>query len=170
MLNSKWVLSCVVIAGLGAMTGAAYAGHGKVGLWSMTVSMDGQNAMPDMSKLPSEAQARMRAMGMSMTGNSVSVQHCMTASEVAANVPHLDQRTEKNCKISNLKTTSNTMSADLVCSGDYTGTGHMQYTFDGDSHYMGEVSMDGMSNGHPMHNHEKIEGRWVSADCGSVTH
>ena len=171
MRNSKLMVSCGVFAALAFMTSAALAGHGKVGLWSMTVTMSGQSGMPDMSKMPPEVQARMRAMGMSSNGNMMTVQHCMTAAEVSADVPHMDQRSEKSCKLSNMKTTGHMMTGDMVCSGAFTGTGHMQYTFDGDTHYMGEVAMDGTTEGgRPIHNDEKIEGRWISADCRGVTH
>lgn len=52
-----------------ALAPAALANHGKVGLWSVTIKVGGNApAMPDMSKLPAEAVARMKAMGMSMNG------------------------------------------------------------------------------------------------------
>jgi hypothetical protein len=171
MRNSKRVLLCCVAAGLIGMSGAAMASHGKAGLWSMTVTMSGGHAMPDMSKLPPEVQARMRAMGMSANGNTMTIQHCMTPSEVAVDVPHMDEHSNKDCKMTNLKVTPHHMTADMVCTGNFVGNGHMDYVFDTDTHYKGVIDMSGTSEGGTaVQNHQTIEGRWVSADCGSVTH
>src|ERR1041385_263359 len=61
----------------------AIASHGKAGLWDVTITTNmGGAGMPDMSRLPPEAQAAMRAHGVMMNGNAMSVQHCMTQAEV----------------------------------------------------------------------------------------
>ena len=51
---------------LGAVLGVsapiiAWASHGKAGLWEVTVQNDmgGMSGMPDMSKMPPQARARM---------------------------------------------------------------------------------------------------------------
>ncbi len=62
------------------------------------------------------------------------------------------------------------MSADMTCSGNFKGTGHMQFTFDSPNHYSGQMTMNGMSDGQPMKQQQSFEGKWVSADCGSVHH
>jgi hypothetical protein len=153
------------------MTGSAAASHGKVGLWNMTVTMSSGHAMPDLSKLPPEVQARMRAMGVTAGGSTITMQHCMTQSEVSVDMPHMDEHTNKSCKMNNLKITPYHMSADMICSGAFTGTGHMDYVFEGDTHYTGTVDMSGMaSGGQVMHNRETIDGRWLSADCGGLKH
>lgn len=150
--------------------GSAVASHGKVGLWSITITVSGDSQMPDMSKLPPEAQARMKAMGMSTHGNSMTVQHCMAAQEVATDVPKLSGRNMNDCKMVNVQHIGHTMSADMTCSGNFQGTGHVQFTYDSDTHYTGEVTMTGTANGHPVNHDQKMEGRWLSADCGSFTH
>ena len=126
--------------------------------------------MPDMSKLPPEALARMRAMGMSMTGNSITSQHCMTAEEVASDTPHLDSRQSDNCAMSNVVHQGNSMSADMSCHGNFSGSGHVRITYDSDSHYAGEMTMTGTVNGQLMNREQKFDGQWISADCNGITH
>jgi hypothetical protein len=161
---------CATIAALLAVPSGALANHGKVGLWKITITMPhGQMGMPDMSKMPPAMRARMAAAGMS--GNTMTVEHCMTAAEVAASMPHFDRPHGKSqCQPTNMKVAGNTMSADMVCAGTFSATGHSKFTFDSDTHYTGEVSMKGMAHGHAIDQDEKFEGQWVSASCGTVTH
>ena len=63
----------VVVSSLCAVN-AALASHGKIGLWNIAITMGGNMPnMPDMSKLPPEAVARMKAMGMSMGSNTIKI-------------------------------------------------------------------------------------------------
>ena len=163
----------VLLTGLAlcAASSAALASHGRAGLWSMSVTMGGDRpAMPDMSQMPPEVQARMRAMGMSMGGNTITVRHCMTPDEVASDVPHVDPRSTHGCGMANVHHDGHTFSADMVCSREFNGSGHMTFTYDGDTHYTGEVVMNGVADGHPVNEDEKIDARWVSPDCGGATH
>jgi hypothetical protein len=145
----------------------AIASHGKAGLWNITVTMD-MPGMPDMSKLPPEAQAAMRAHGVTMNGRGMVVQHCMTQSEVDAIKPP-PMRNGQDCKMSNLKTAGQSFSADLVCSGQMNATGHFEVSYDSPEHYTGKSSFTGTQDGHPISNSTTMEGRWVSADCKGVT-
>ena len=80
-LSKRVLIAGAGLAALGLVAVPAIASHGKVGLWDVTVTvrMAGMPAMPDMSKLPPEAQAAMRAHGISMNGHTMSATHCMTA-------------------------------------------------------------------------------------------
>jgi len=62
------------------------------------------------------------------------------------------------------------MSADMKCTGGFQGTGHVEITYDSDAHYSGEFKMTGVANGQPMTQDQKMEGTWISASCGNVTH
>jgi hypothetical protein len=148
----------------------AIAGHGKVGLWNVTITTNmGGMAMPDMSKLPPEAQAAMRAHGVTMNGNTMSVQHCMTQAEVDASGPP-PMRNQKDCSLTNTKMGGNSFSADMACHGDMVGTGHVEVTYDSPEHYVGKTTMSGTMQGHPVSTATTFEGRWASADCKGVTH
>ncbi|HSZ74785.1 MAG TPA: DUF3617 domain-containing protein [Rhizomicrobium sp.] len=162
------------LAAVVLVPGLALAGHGKAGLWQVTVTMGGMTMpqMPDMSQLPPEAQARMKAMQMQMSGHSMSVQHCMTPQEVSMDKPDMSHMMHnKDCSMANVVTSGHTFNADMVCtSGDFQGKGHVQMTFDSDEHYSGSSSMTGTAHGQPIDMKESFDGKWIAADCGSVTH
>ena len=164
------VSGTILLAGavaLGLAGSAIAMGHGKVGLWKVSVTM-AMAGMPDMSKLPPEAQAAMRAHGVGMGGHTMTVSHCMTAEEV--NADHPQMRNEKDCKLSNVKTASNMFSADMTCSTkDMNATGHMEFVWDSPEHYTGKESMNGLSDGHPINQNMTFEGKWVSDDCKGAT-
>jgi hypothetical protein len=148
---------------------AALAAHGKAGLWQMTVTIDSSAAhMPDMSSLPPEAQARMKAMGIGMNGNSITMQHCMAATDFSTGKIPLSTGRNKNCTNSNVSFSGNRMTADVTCTGSFVGTGHFEADWDSDEHYTADISITGTRNGQPMTNHEKIEGRFLSAQCGAT--
>ena len=146
----------------------AIASHGKVGLWSVTVNMN-MAGMPDMSQLPPQAQAAMRAHGVTMNGRAMTVQHCMTQEEVDAVKPP-PMRNAQDCKMTNLKTAGQSFSADLVCSGQMNATGHFEISYDSPEHYTGKSTFTGTQDGHPISYTTTMEGRWVSADCKGVSH
>jgi hypothetical protein len=146
---------------------SAVASHGKAGLWDITVSMKMANA----PQIPPDQLAKMKAMGITIpNGNTMTVQHCMTQAEVAADKPPQMQR-NKDCAMQNIKSSGGAYSADMVCSGpDMTGNGHFQVSYDSDSHYAGQMTFSGTSHGHPAAMTNSFNGKWVSADCGNVGH
>jgi hypothetical protein len=149
----------------------AFAAHNKAGLWQITVRTDAVNAnMPDMSKLPPDVQARMKAMGIGVNGNAISMQVCRTAAEGTQDVPPWSGR-NKNCTYSHTGFAGGTMDADMTCTGgDFTGTGHVHFVMDSDEHFAGDVEMTGTEHGHQVSHKESIEGRWLSAPCTSTAH
>ncbi|HUJ47721.1 MAG TPA: DUF3617 domain-containing protein [Rhizomicrobium sp.] len=160
------------IAALAVAAVPAIAGHGKAGLWDVTVTLDmaGMPNMPDMSKLPPQAQAAMRARGVTMGGHTVTAQHCMTQAQVDANGPPPMRQQRKECTVSNMKTGPGTYSADMTCAGNVTGTGHIQVSWDSPEHYAGKTTISGTtSNGHPFSSTTSFEGHWVGADCKGIT-
>lgn len=145
---------------------AAVASHGKVGLWEITSHM----SMPNMSaNIPPEALARMKAMGMSMPGNQTfTSQHCMTAEEVASEKPPTP-RSNSDCTMANMSHDAHNFTADMTCSSErMQGHGHVAVSFDSDEHYSGTYTFTGTAEGHPQNMTYNFEGRWISADCGSV--
>lgn len=166
-----------IAAGVLALPIAAFASHGKVGLWEITTTMNmggGGMQMPDLSKLPPEQRAmveeQMKRSGVSMNGHTVTVQHCMTAEEVAQDKPptfgHM-----KDCTVENMKFAGGAMSADTVCSSaDMNGKGHLAVSYSGDSNYTGSMTFNGTAQGHAINMNNTFSGHWVSADCGSVAH
>jgi hypothetical protein len=167
-MSKKFV---VIAAGLVLLAApiAALAAHGKAGLWQITVTIGGTNMhMPDMSKLPPDVQARMRAAGVGMGGNTITAQHCMSAQDFAMGKLPTSGQHSKSCVTSNVSYAGNHMSADMTCSGNFTGTGHIQSDWDSDEHFAAVVNMTGTHDGRTITSEEKIEGRFVSAQCGAA--
>lgn len=163
-------LVILAAAGLIAVGGPALAAHGKAGLWQITTKMD-IAGMPMMSP---QQMDKMRAMGMHMPmGTSITTQHCMTAQEVATDVPPAMDRAgrKKECRMANLKTSGQSVSADLVCDGkDVGGGGHFALVYDSPEHYAGTMKMTTDIHGHHTVSNASFEAKWISASCGSVTH
>jgi hypothetical protein len=162
-MSSKRIALCA--AALLVFSGAALA-HGKVGLWNVSVTM---KVLIDTSHMSPKAQDQLRAMGLlSGKGMTVSDQHCMSAAEVAQTEFRPSGNTDRSCKVVNQKNTGNSMSGDMVCTGEFSGKGHMQFTFEGDTHYSGHMTMTGTRGGKPSNTDMTFDGRWIKADCGKV--
>jgi hypothetical protein len=160
------------VAGLAVLLApyAALAAHGKAGLWQITVKVNGQSVnMPDMSKLPPEVQARMKAMGVAVSSAGVTMQHCMTPQETVLNLPPAGVH-DKSCTYSNSGFVNGTMNADVTCTGKFTGTGHVRFVYDSDEHFTEEGSMTGMSGDKQITRSESMEGTWLSAQCPAGQH
>jgi hypothetical protein len=163
-----------LFAGAGAvcvtmlMVSAAWAGHGKVGLWQVTIKMD----MAGMPQIPPEQMAKMKAMGIKLPMNDTfTTEHCMTAEEVAmSKPPEMPNHGKQECKIQNMKTDGQSVSADMICTGKANGGGHFKFTYDTPEHYSGKVSTNVMIHGHAMASTASFEGRWISARCKTAAH
>jgi hypothetical protein len=158
------------MAGVGAMlAGPAAAGQGKPGLWDVTATMKmgGAAAMPDLSQMPPEVLARMKAMNIHPAdGNAVRTQQCVTPAQAAESRPNMPAN--QDCKMVRSKTTGNTFTGDMACSGQFQGTGHVTVTYLSDTHYTGKMTIKGAGEGQPMEMNQTFEGKWVSPDCGAV--
>lgn len=144
----------------------ALASHGKVGLWEITVKAD-------LSGMFTPAQlAKMRAAGMKMPmANGVTVQHCMTAAEVAMDRPPPEATGQgRECKLKSMQSSSQGFEAEMACSGRMTGTGHMKMSYASAERYSGQFTMNGVMQGHPVKMTSSFDGHWVSASCGKVAH
>src|SRR6185437_13664706 len=158
----KQILLSVVLVAVSA--GTAMAGHGKAGLWNVSTTM----SMP-MASMPPEAMEKMKAMGMSMpSGQTFNTQICMTQAEVDADKPPAMTQNDMGCSGKVTGMTANGVTEDMTCNGRMKGTGHMQISFTGDSHYEGSYNFNGNMEGHPMQSSSSFKGDWVKADCGSV--
>lgn len=166
-LRMTMIRAGVVAGAMGAMALpiVALAAHGKAGLWEVTTRMN----MPGMmAAIPPDQMARMRAMGIQMpNGQTFTAQHCMTAADVAADKPP-PMRNTRECTATNISQDAHTMNVTMTCSGDMDGQGHLSVTYDSDEHYSGSYTFTGTAHGHPASVSNSFEGRWLSADCGTV--
>ena len=166
------IASLICGAALVAVSGTALAAtFGKAGLWQITITLGGGDAqkMPDMSNVPPQyqamVQAQMKAHGVSIAGNSISVQQCMTADTFAVGKPPPVGAHDKNCTMTNVVYTGSHMAADMTCSGSYTRTGHVDFNWDSGDHFSGEVTVTGAEGGQTVTHDEKLDGHLLSATC-----
>lgn len=168
MSKRYFVLSSLAVVAIAAAPITAIASHGKAGLWSVTTQMSGMPQM-QMPQMTPEQMQQMQAMGVQMPhmhAHGMTTQYCMTEAEVNSDGPPPSM--QKECKVSNMKVTGHSMSADMTCSGHMQGNGHMSVTYDSPEHYSGTMTFAGSAEGHMTNVTNTFEGHWVSADCGSV--
>lgn len=174
MRLSKGFAVLAGICAIAAIPAVAIASHGKAGLWTVTSNMNMQMAgMAQMPQMSPEQMERMRSMGVQMPqmgphGMTTTTQHCMTAAEVNSDAPPPSHNGE--CQPSNVHIQGTTMTADMICSGEMTGTGHMTVTYDNPEHYSGRMDFSGTAHGQHTSMTDNFEGKWMSADCGRVAH
>jgi hypothetical protein len=144
---------------------AAFASHGKTGLWEVTNHL---NMTGMMAQIPPDQMARMRAMGAQLpNGRAITTQYCVTEAQVADDKPP-PLHNIKDCSFSNMKYDPHNFSADMTCAGEMQGQGHISFTYDGSEHYSGTYAFNGSAHGHVTSMTNSLEGKWLSADCGSM--
>ena len=166
MFSRKMAIRAGLILGAAAIAPVvALASHGKAGLWEITTRMSMPNMM---AAIPPDQMARMQAMGVHMpNGQTFTTQHCMTAEEVAQDKPP-PMRNTQDCTTTNVTHDAHAMNVDMVCKGEMDGQGHLTLNYDSDEHYSGSYTFTGTAHGHPASMSNSFEGKWISADCGSV--
>ena len=152
------------VAAFVLVPGAAFAGHGKAGLWNISTTMDMGGVT-----MPPEAMAKMKAMGVKMpSAQTFSTQMCMTQAEVDSDKPPPMGRNDMNCTSHIVSQTGTAMTSETVCNGEMKGTGRVQIAYSSPEHYAGSYSFKGVVHGHPMTTNSAFKGDWVKADCGAV--
>jgi hypothetical protein len=165
MLSRSVILGTSLVAGAAALPLVAMAAHGKVGLWEISTHMDMRGVA---EQIPPEAVARMKAMGVQMPEPQIfTSQYCMTAEEVAADKPP-PMRNAKSCSMTNMTHDAHGFGADMVCTGEMEGQGHITMAYDGDTHFSGSYRFKGSAGGHPQNMATSFEGKWISPDCGAT--
>lgn len=142
---------------------AALADHGKAGLWSIDMSIAGQNT----ANLPPDIASQMKAKGLIPNAKGgFTLQRCMTQSEVQDDSKILNPNANKDCQIVSQKREGQTVSADLICKGQINGTGHVAVRYDSATHYTSKMMiMVSGSDGKTEQQDQTFEGRWVSPTC-----
>jgi Protein of unknown function (DUF3617) len=163
MKNKILLLGCAAVL---LSSSVALAGHGKAGLWNVTVSI----VMPNMPKMPPEVVAMMKQRGMKMPGmgEPITDQVCMTQADVDGDMPPRTGGQDENCTNHVTSKTASSITADMVCTGRMQGTGHLQVIYSTPEHYVGSYNFKGVSEGHPQEMTSNFKGDYVKADCGAV--
>ena len=146
----------------------AHAGM-KAGQWEITTQMDlGKNA-PQMPQIPPEQLEKMKQMGIKVptmgAGGAMTIKTCVSEKDAANDYPPLDERTQRDCKVQDIKRDGPRTTMKVVCTGSMTGTGDVEIVVDSPVHYTSRFHMVGTTHGHAVDVNHKAEGRWVSASC-----
>ncbi len=163
-------LACLVIAAGASLAATAHAM--KPGLWEITSQMSG-GGMPAMPAMPEAQRKQMEAMGIKMPGAaggamSVVVKHCITKEQAEKRQPpQSDEDRKQKCEQKDVKTSGNTVTWKIECTGErkMTGTGSM--TYQGEESYKGEstFTMQDAKRG-PTTMKQNYSGKWLAAACG----
>jgi hypothetical protein len=145
---------------------AAFAAHGRAGLWNVTSTMQMANA----PQMPPEAMAMMKSRGMKMPGmgQPMTMQMCMTQEQVNGDVPPAMHNRGENCSAKVLSQTATSMKSEVTCHGRMEGVGHAEMNWRGNEHYEGTYNFKGTMEGRPQDISTRYSGDFVKADCGSV--
>ena len=158
---SGWIVASVILA-----PGAAWAAHGKPGLWTVTSTMHMATPLPmspDMAAMKKPGMKNMPMMDQPFTS-----QMCMTQEEVEADKPPRLTSSQIDCDTKVLSQSVSAMKSETVCHGVMEGVGHSQIAWTGNEHYTGNTSFKGSMHGRPNAMSTSFKGDWVKADCGSV--
>ncbi|HVV92053.1 MAG TPA: DUF3617 domain-containing protein [Hyphomicrobiales bacterium] len=162
MSSIKAGMAVVAAAAMVAVPGAALAaGMGKPGLWQVTTTMGS-----DMAKMiPPEALAQMKARGISLpSSRTITTKQCVTPEQAAKGPPTV----QGDCRAENVRMGGGDYSADLVCHGRASGSGHIHVVYDSSEHYRGDMTMHISGQGHAMNMTNHFEAHWLKADCAGA--
>ena len=157
-------LSVLIAAGLVLAPAAAFAAHGKPGLWTTTTTMH----MEGMPQMPPEALAMMRSHHMPIPGEPMTTQICMTQEQVNADKPPAMTNHDESCSSKVLTMSPGTVETEITCRGQMEGTGHIKMSWRGNEHYEGTYNFKGMMDGQSRGMSSQFSGDFVKADCGAV--
>lgn len=166
------LLTCLMLC-----SASAFAQSTAPGLWEIQNKMGGNpeldQAMAQMQKqmasMPPAQRKQMEAMmgqnGMSVGANGVTMKVCITP-EMAARA-EMPSQTQGDCTGSVVSRSGNTLKSRFECKNPPT-RGEGTYTFTGDKAYAMHMTMQTTRNGKPESMTLDGQGKWLSADCGSV--
>lgn len=162
----------LLVTGMVAFPCLAQAPNLRPGLWQYTIQREGVGVMlpPEMSRLPPERQARIKAaMARAQTGqHNMTVPGCLTADEIKHMSFNPREDDDKECKSTAKQLSSNTWSMSKHCSredgGEEDFKGIMHVIDSG--HVEQDMTMSMGEGGQRTHQKVHMDGKWVSADCG----
>lgn len=144
------------------------AGMMKQGLWEMTAKSGGAGAG---AQIPPEKLEELRKRGISIpqtTGGAMVTKMCVSKEMAGRDSLPPMNRGGANCAQSNQSRSGNTLTFDVVCTGEnMQGKGTTKVTY-GDDSFSSVTDFTGTAHGHPINTHNETSGRYLGADCGNV--
>lgn len=160
--------SLVVVAGVSL---AAIAHAMKPGLWEITTQISG-GGMPAMPAMSAAERKQMESMGIKMPGApggamNVTSKHCVTKEQAAKRQPpQSEEDRRQRCEQKDVKTSGNTTTWKIECTGEQKMTGSGTITYQGEESYKGEstFNMQDAKRG-PTTMKQNYSGKWLNANC-----
>lgn len=149
---------------------AAQAETMKPGLWEITSQMSGGN-MPKMPAVSAAQRKQMEAMGIKLPGAAggpmtVTAKHCVTKQEAEKRLPPQGEDPNTHCAQKDIKTSGNTTTWKIECTGKRKMSGVGSMTWQGPERYTGEstFSTSDPQRG-PSIMKQVYSGKWLAANC-----
>ncbi len=169
------------------LLGAASAAHAQKltpGLWENTITLksgDGRmdaamvRMQEELAKMPPEQRKQMEAMmanrGVAMGGTGGAggtpnaIRICMSKEQAERN--DVPQGNDSRCKRDTLERSGSRLKFKVTCT-EPPGTGEGTFNFTSDKAYSGNMVMNVTREGQAMRMEIQQEGKWLSADCGTL--
>ena len=143
----------------------------KPGLWEITTEMSG-DSVPKMPPMSDAQRKQMAAMGIQMPASSgagmvMTIKHCVTKADAERRAPPVTDEDRRNrCEQKDVRTTGNTTSWVVECSGEHKMRGTGSVTHLTDTAYNGETvfTTQDAKRG-PTTMKQKFSGKLLSAQC-----
>jgi hypothetical protein len=150
---------------------AAQAETMKPGLWEITSQMSGGN-MPKIPAVSAAQRKQMESMGIKLPATAggpmaVTVRHCVTPEEAAKRLPPQGEEDRRErCEQKDVKTSGNTMTWKIECTGKQKMSGTGSMTWQGPERYTGESTFNMSDSQHgPTTMKQAYSGKWLAVNC-----
>ena len=166
------ILLSLSLAGMVSAAGAA-ENNIRPGLWevtttSMLLALVPQIQPDQMQKLAN--LAKQYGLDMPQIENGVATSKvCITQQMADQKIPSYFHKNQSGCSVKNAVRTENSYKMDLVCTDlQFKGNGRAEGTFTSPESFSGWTTFNGTLQNTPVNEHADTNGRWISANCGTV--
>ncbi|MEO7320669.1 MAG: DUF3617 domain-containing protein [Nitrosospira sp.] len=166
------ILLSLSLAGMVSAAGAA-ENNIRPGLWEITTTSMLLALVPQIQ--PDQMQklvtlAKQYGLEMPQIDNGVATSKvCITQQMADQKIPSYFHQNQSGCSVKNAVRTENSYKMDLVCTDpQFKGNGKAEGTFTSPESFTGWTTFNGTLQNTPVNEHADTNGRWISANCGSV--
>jgi Protein of unknown function (DUF3617) len=147
----------------------------KPGLWEVT--SEGQNSgtppiPPEaLARLSPDQRAQMEAHFKDMMAKQAQrrvTKRCVTQKEIDQGFDKIDQMTRGQCTQTITASSSTLREGSIQCAGTTTSSGTYRFEAPNPETFSGNWDMTTSDSGHSMRLKNTMQGKWLSADCGTV--
>lgn len=178
MSTSRVLFAALTLTACGTLAAAAspITLNLRPGLWQMTTQGQTTGSLPIppemLARMPPERRAKFEAaMAASQARASAprAFEQCITRKSLQRGIEVDEKQSSNHCRPTVLSSTATVMDMSMQC-GDprHSMSGRFHFEAASPESVAGTVDMTIGAGGKPIHMHRVIQGKWMSADCGSV--